>query len=247
MTGPATTPGPGAAAPERVPPGAELPGRCDQAAFVAFRVLFGALLRVWFRMRIEGAPPVGPCVLVANHTSFLDPLLLGASQRARIVYLMTEVVWRSPSLGWFYRWCRAIPLSTRGANRDALRAARAVLGQGRIVGVFPEGGLSRDGQLLLGSPGAVSLALQANVPIVPVGILGARAAMPPGAALPRSRRVTVRFGAPIAPAELQALGGDDRRERLRVATAAVMRRIASLTGQVAREDQLAAARSSAMG
>jgi hypothetical protein len=95
MTGPATTPGPGAAAPERVPPGAELPGRCDQAAFVAFRVLFGARLRAWFRLRIEGAPPVGPCVLVANHTSFLDPLLLGASQRARIVYLMTEVVWRS--------------------------------------------------------------------------------------------------------------------------------------------------------
>lgn len=247
MTASAPLPGQGAgapigAAPERVPPGAELPGRLDQAAFVAFRVLFGALIRAWFRLRIEGPPPVGPCVLVANHTSFLDPLLLGSAQPSRIVYLMTEVVWRSPALGWFYRWSKAIPLSTRGQNREPLRAARAVLAQGRIVGVFPEAGLSRDGQLMLGSPGAVSLALQAEVPIVPVGIVGASTALPPGAALPRPRRITVRFGAPIPPAELLALGGDDRRQRLRLATTAVMRRLAALTGQVAREDQLAAAR-----
>jgi 1-acyl-sn-glycerol-3-phosphate acyltransferase len=208
--------------------------------FAAFRVSFGLLLRAWFRLRVEGPPPpAGPWVLAANHTSFVDPLVLGAALRARVVYLMTEVVWRSRGLGWFYRWNRAIPIRTRGGNRDALRAARAALQQRRVLGIFPEGGLSRDGLPMLGNPGAVSLVLQENVPIVPVGIVGAHGALPPGAWLPRPRRITIRFGEPILPGELDALGGD-RRQRLRAATTLIMRRIAALTGETAREDVLAA-------
>lgn len=212
----------------------------DDRLFAAFRMSFGAVLRAWFRLRVEGQlPPRGPCVLAANHTSFVDPLVLGAVVRSRIVYLMTEVVWRSRGFGWFYRWNRAIPIRTRGGNRDALRAARDVLQQGRVLGIFPEGGLSRDGLPMLGSPGAVSLVLQERVPIVPVGILGAHAAMPPGAAWPRPRRITIRFGAPLLASDLDALGGGDRRQRLQLATTAIMRRIAALTGNEAREDVLA--------
>lgn len=215
------------------------PGRWDDRLFTVFRWTFGSLLRAWFRLRVEGALPVhGPCVLAANHTSFVDPLVLGAATPRRIVYLMTEVVWRSRGLGWFYRWNRAIPLAVRGANRDALRAARAVLQQGRVLGIFPEGGLSRDGRPMLGGPGAVSLALQESVPIVPVGIRGAHAALPPGGRWPRPRRITVCFGAAIPPEALHALGGDDRRERLRAGTLLLMRSIAALSGHTAREDEL---------
>ena len=215
------------------------PPRWDDGLFAAFRVSFGALLRAWFRIRVEGRLPApGACVLAANHTSFLDPLVLGAVLPRRIVYLMTEVVWRSRQLGWFYRWNRAIPVSTRGGNREAMRAAREVLQQGRTIGIFPEGGLSRDGLPMLGQPGAVSLVLQGNVPIVPVGIRGAHAAMPPGAGLPRPRRITVHFGEPILPAEFAALASD-RRVRLRESVALIMRRIASLSGATAREDELA--------
>ena len=196
-------------------------------------------MRLATRMRVEGAPPSGACVLAANHTSFLDPVLLGASCQRRVVFLMTEVIWRSPTFGWFYRWNRAIPLSTRGGNREALRAARSVLQQGRAVAIFPEGGISRDGLPMLGSPGAVSLVLNEGVPIVPVGIVGAGRVLPPGAAWPRFARVTVRFGEPITPAVLDELGGD-RRSRLRDATTLIMRRIAALTGHTAREDVLAA-------
>lgn len=218
------------------------PSRADDALFQAFRWSFGSCLRVWFRLRVEGAPPArGPFVLAANHTSFVDPLVLGAVTRSRVVYMMTEVVWRSRALGWFYRWNRAIPIRARGGNRDAMRAARSVLQQGRVLGIFPEGGLSRDGLPMLGNPGAVSLVLQENVPIVPVGIVGAHDAFAPGARWPQPRRITIRFGAPIAPAELDALGGGDRRQRLREATTTIMRRIAALTGHEAREDVLARA------
>lgn len=216
------------------------PSRPDNALFWVFHAVVRLVFRLIFRFRIEGAPPkAGGYVLVANHCSFLDPLILGASLRRRVVYLMTETVWRSRKTGWFYRWNRSIPLSVRGGNREALRVARDVLKQGRVVGIFPEGGLSRDGKLMLGSPGAVSLVLNEGLPIVPVGIIGAHDVMPPGGGF-RLRRVTVRYGEPITPEEVAALG-PDRRARLRDATRLIMRRIADLTGQTAREDVLEAA------
>jgi 1-acyl-sn-glycerol-3-phosphate acyltransferase len=230
---------------EPAPPLARRPGRVSDAAFRVFRGACALLLWPWFRLRVEGRPPAaGAYVLAANHTSFLDPIVLGAVVARRVVFLMTEVVWRSPRLGWFYRWNRAVPVRPRGGNRDAMRAARAVLQDGRVVAVFPEGGLSRDGLPLLGSPGAVSLVLEEGVPIVPVGIVGADRALPPGAAWPRPRRIVIRFGAPITPAELDALPGD-RRGRLQAATQLIMARIAMLTGNTPRADELAASRKSA--
>jgi 1-acyl-sn-glycerol-3-phosphate acyltransferase len=217
------------------------PGWFDNALFWAFWFATRLAMRIWFRVRIVGAPPAsGAYVLAANHASFVDPLLVGSSVRRRVIFLMTEVVWRSRTLGWFYRWTRTIPLSVRGGNREALRAARTVLQQGRVIGIFPEGGLSRDGLPLLGSPGAVSLVLNENVPIVPVGIRGAGDAMPPGARWPRPRRITVTFGEPILPAQLDALGGGDRRARLQAATRLIMDRIAALNEQSSREAVLAA-------
>ncbi len=145
-------------------------------------------------------------------------------------------------MGWFYRWNHAIPVSVRGGNRDAVYAARRALQQGRVVGVFPEAGISRDGMPMLGNPGAVSLVQAEGVPIVPVGIVGTHRALPFGRSLPRPRRVTVRFGRPILPAELDALAAGHRRERLQAATRLIMARIAELTGHAPREAELAARR-----
>ena len=140
-------------------------------------------------------------------------------------------------MGWFYRWNRIIPVAPRGRNKDALRAARGVLAAGGVLGIFPEGGLSRDGKLMLGSKGAVSLGLTRNVQVVPVGIIGGDRAFPSGAVLPWPRKIVVRFGEPIAAEELMEDGGD-RKERLTLATMRIMQQIATLTGQTAREDQL---------
>lgn len=222
------------------------PSRLDDAVYWIFRTFVRLFFRICFRMRIEGAPPkTGAYVLVANHASFLDPLILGAAPNRRAIFLMTETVWRSKSTHWFYRWMRSIPLSTRGGNREALRAARAVLGQERVIAIFPEGGLSRDGKLMLGSPGAVSLVLNEGLPIVPVGIVGANDILPAGGKL-RFRKLTVRFGEPITKDDVAALG-DDRRTRLRETTRLIMQRIAKLIGQTAREDVLEEARNGQQG
>jgi 1-acyl-sn-glycerol-3-phosphate acyltransferase len=115
-----------------------------------------------------------------------------------------------------------------------------VLKQERVVCIFPEGGISRDGKLMLGSPGAVSLVLNEGLPIVPVGIVGSSDVMPASGGF-RLRRITIRYGKPILPEEIAALGSD-RKTRLRDATRLVMQRIAELVGQEAREDVLDAAR-----
>ncbi len=206
------------------------PGRLNAALFWPFWWAVRLLLRLCFGFRVEGSlPRAGALVLAANHCSFVDPVLLGAAVRRRVVFLMTETVWRSPRARWFYRWNHALPLNARTANRETLRAARRVLQQGRVVGIFPEGGLSRDGGPLLGSPGAVSLVLSEGAPIVPIGIVGSARVLPFGARLPRFARVTIRIGAPILPAEIDALA-PDRRARLAAATELIMARIAALTG-----------------
>jgi len=89
------------------------PGRLNNLLFWALWGTVRLSLRVLFRLRIEGSLPAsGSFVLVANHISFIDPIVLGASVPRRIVNLMTEVVYRSRGMGWFYRWNQAIPLSS---------------------------------------------------------------------------------------------------------------------------------------
>jgi len=223
-------------------PRAAPPGWLSNTVFWLFWASFGVLLRFWFRIRVENHPRLrGAYVLAPNHASFLDPLLVGAVTRRRITFLMTEVIWRSPTLGWFYRWSRSLPVSVRSANRETLRTARTVLQQGRVICIFPEGGISRDGGLLLGNPGAVSLVLAEGVPVVPVGILGAHRAMPANGRFPWPAKVVVRFGEPIMPEQL-AHGAGDRKGRLQAATRLIMQRLSELTGQPAREQQLAALR-----
>ncbi|MFO1077377.1 MAG: lysophospholipid acyltransferase family protein [Planctomycetota bacterium] len=215
-------------------------GRLAAAAFWVLWAMVRAGLRLCCRLRIEGPlPPAGACVLAANHVSLLDPIVLGAALPRRIVYLMTTTFYRSRSMGWFYRWNQAIAISARGGNREALRAARGALAAGRTIGIFPEGGISRDGLPMLGSPGAVALVLHAGVPIVPIGLVGTDDALPFGGRWPRFRRITVRFGEPLTAAELSGDTGE-RRQVLQQATNRIMDRIATLCGHRSRAGELAA-------
>ena len=210
-----------------------------RAVHVCVRSAVRAFCRVYFRWRIEGGEDLPEsCVLVANHSSFLDPVVLGAASSRVVTFLMTSTTFREPALRWFYELYEAIPLDPRGGNRDALRRARAALEAGKVVGVFPEGGISRDGLPILGNPGAVSLVLAKGVSVVPVGLVGVSDALPYEAGFPRPRKIRVRFGRPI-PAEELMVGGD-RKERLNQATTRIMREIAALCGRVAREDELIA-------
>lgn len=203
------------------------------------RGLVWSAFRIYFRMRITNAPTKGGgYVVVANHASFLDPMVLGSANPTRVAFLINQASHRSRALGWFYRLFRSIPVCLRGSNLPTVRQCHAALDAGEVIGVFPEGGITRDGGLLLGNPGAVALVLRKNVSIIPVGLVGVSEAFPYGAIVPRPKRIEVRYGDPIPPSELNI--GANRKERLTRATERIMREIAALCGQSAREEELAA-------
>ena len=98
--------------------GGALKSLLRRIAYCAVFVSCNALFRVYFRYQTHNAPRLkGAFVLVANHSSFIDPLLVGLGVRRRLVFMMNDVYYRNPRTRWLYRLCRAIPVALRGGNR----------------------------------------------------------------------------------------------------------------------------------
>lgn len=171
----------------------------------------GAALRTYLtlyhRLRIVGAehlPRATPFVLVANHASHLDALILSAALprvvrgatypvAAGDVFFTTLATSVLSSL-----FINALPLWRKKATAHALEDLRERLGAadcGFIL--FPEGSRTRDGALQVFKPGIGRLVCGTPVPVVPCYLQGAFGALPPGASLPRPRRITIRVGSPL--------------------------------------------------
>jgi len=148
---------------------------------------------------IERLPRTGPAVLVANHTSWLDPIVLPLALPRKPGFLAMEELWKMPVVGFVMRAYGhlAIPLHRGAVDATALRRALGVLKEGALLIVFPEGGISPDGRLRPFHRGAALLAARAGAPLVPVAISGTRDALPLTRVVPRLRPITIRIGAPI--------------------------------------------------
>lgn len=196
-----------------------------------YRVLraVSALPRWYFSFRVEGTaniPAAGPCILAANHASYLDPIVLAMACPRPVRYLMSREFYEARAIHWICRATGAIPVENDPRDLGSLRRAFQALGGGAVVGIFPEGGRSGDGSLRPARPGAALLALRAGVPLLPAGISGAFAAFSRHHRLPRRRPITVRIGPPLAfPA---GWGGRAAKQHLDEATAMLMERIRAL-------------------
>jgi 1-acyl-sn-glycerol-3-phosphate acyltransferase len=157
---------------------------------------------------IEHLPRTGPAVLVANHVSWLDPIVLPLVLPRKPGFLAMEELWRMPGVRFVMRSYGplAIPLRRGVVDATALKRTLEALQSGALVIVFPEGGISPDGQLRPFHRGAALLAARAGAPIVPVAIVGTRDALPLGRVVPRRRTVTVLIGTPIT---VQGAAHDD--------------------------------------
>jgi 1-acyl-sn-glycerol-3-phosphate acyltransferase len=172
--------------------------------------LLEALFRVLFTYDCVGeerVPASGPALVVANHPSYLDPILLSLQVKRPIRFMAWDALFRVPLLGSVIRALGAFPVDTgRGRGREAYAKAKVLIEEGQVVGLFPEGGRSRTGWM---EPtlreGAARLALETGAPLIPATIAGAYRAWPHFQSLPRPARIRVRYHEPIDPLPYRAL------------------------------------------
>jgi 1-acyl-sn-glycerol-3-phosphate acyltransferase len=184
---------------------AERPATLDGSPFVWMllkHVLLGPWLRLMFRPRPTGQeniPREGGVILAANHVSFLDPLLLPLVVPRRVMFLTKTKYIDKPLLHSFLSGAGVIPVESDSptAAGGAVSAGVRAVRDGRVVGIFPEGTRSPDGLQHKAKTGVARIAIQAGVPVVPVGIIGTEQAFPRGAKLPRPIAARIVFGEPI--------------------------------------------------
>ena len=117
-------------------------------------------------------PRTGPAILVCNHTSPLDPLLIQSVCPRPIVWMMAKEYYDLPVLNWVYRQVQAIPVARSGRDMAATRQAMSALKHGRILGVFPEGKIELTRQLLPFQTGIALIAAREDAEIFPAFLDG---------------------------------------------------------------------------
>jgi len=166
-------------------------------------VLVGLLLRLWVRhyraIGAEQVPASGGLFLVANHTSGMDPFLLGYPISKRPLFGPGKVeLFRNRFFGYLMRKLGIFPVRTGVADAAAVRTMVELYRAGNIVIVYPEGGRSPDGELLPFLPEFARLAIRLRAPLVPAAIAGARELLPIGSLIPKmGKPVVVAFGEPF--------------------------------------------------
>ena len=191
-----------------------------------------------YRPTIEGKenmPRTGGVVVASNHLSFIDSFAIPLASPRQVRFLAKEEYWTGPGVGGalrkgFFTAVGMIPVNrhSTSAAQESLDQALEVLRAGDAFGIYPEGTRSRDGRLYRGRTGVAWLALTADVPVVPVGLIGTEEIQPVGARFPRLAKVTVRFGEPIGVERYRGMPAGRARREL---TDEVMAAIAALSGQ----------------
>jgi 1-acyl-sn-glycerol-3-phosphate acyltransferase len=194
-------------------------------------------VRLAFRPTVEGlenVPARGGAVLAANHLSVADEYIMGAVVPRHIAFWAKSEYFSGTGVSGFamrslMRGLGAIEVNREGgrAALTALDAAIPALRGGDLVGVYPEGTRSPDGRLYRGRTGAARLALLAEVPIIPIGVIGTEKVQPIGAKIPKlGGKVTIRFGKPM---DFTSAAMDSA--NLRAITDELMSTIQGLSGQ----------------
>jgi 1-acyl-sn-glycerol-3-phosphate acyltransferase len=180
----------------------------------ALRAVLEVLFRVLFTYDCVGEekiPAAGGAIICANHPSYLDPILLSLQVKRPILFMAWDALFRVPLLGGLVRLFGAFPVDTRlGHGHAAYEAARELVREGSLVGIFPEGRRSRAGWMEEKlRAGAARLALETGAPLVPATIRGAFRAWPYFRALPEPAKIHVRFHEPIDPLPYRSMPEDE--------------------------------------
>ncbi|MCB1263963.1 MAG: 1-acyl-sn-glycerol-3-phosphate acyltransferase [Mycobacterium sp.] len=205
-----------------------------------FKYIFmGPLLSVLGRPKVEGlehVPQSGPAILASNHLAVADSFFLPLVVRRRITFLAKAEYFSGKGIKgrltkWFYTVAGQVPIDRTNADsaQAALETAQRILGDGKLLGMYPEGTRSPDGRLYKGKSGLARVALESGVPVIPVAMIGTDVVNPPGSKMWRFGRVTVRFGKPMDFSRFEGMAGNRFIERAVIDE--VMYELMELSGQ----------------
>ncbi len=202
-------------------------------------IVLGPILKVLFRPWVDGAenvPAEGPAIFASNHLSFSDSVFLPLVVDRRVTFLAKSDYFDTPGLkgrltALFFKGIGQLPVDRSGgrASEAALRQGLSVLRRGDLLGIYPEGTRSPDGRLYRGRTGVARMALEADVPVIPVAMIGTDQAQPTGQKIPRVMRIGIRFGRPLDFSRYE--GMEDDRFVLRSITDEIMYELMELSGQ----------------
>ena len=197
------------------------------------RFLVWILVKTLYRIRVEGLdqiPDEGPCVIVCNHVSFIDALIVGGMVRRPVRFVMYYKLLKIPILSWIFKTARTIPIAGQKEDAALMHKAfdeiEAALKAGDVVGIFPEGGLTPDGSIQPFRPGIERILQRSPVPVVPVALRNLWRSMwsrrwmklrMQRARLPRRFRAQIELvvGAPVSAEQASAQALEDKVRELR--------------------------------
>ncbi len=137
------------------------------------------IISLLYRLRVSGVeriPEQGPALIVCNHVSFMDALLVMGSVRRPIRFVMYYKIFNIPLLNFLFRHAKAIPIAAAKEDpalmAQAFEQIDAALAAGELVGIFPEGQITRDGEFNVFRPGVEKILAQRPVPVVPMALRG---------------------------------------------------------------------------
>lgn len=162
------------------------------------RVLLKTILPVKYHGLENVSGMEAPFILMANHTSMLDPFMMAAAvPKYQIRFIGKKELWKFPPFAWFANNINAIPVDRHNTDMEAMRACMRVTREGHVLGIFPEGTRHHQGLMTELESGVAMIALRAKVPLVPVYIAGK---------LGLFRTLHVYVGQPIAMEDLREMG-----------------------------------------
>jgi 1-acyl-sn-glycerol-3-phosphate acyltransferase len=173
-----------------------------------------AIFRPWV-VGLEHVPKQGAVILASNHLSFIDSIFLPLVVDRPVVFLAKSEYFTGRGLkGWatkmFFQATGQLPIDRSGgkASEASLNTGLRVLGEGRVLGIYPEGTRSPDGKLYRGRTGVARMVLEAGVPVVPVAMIGTEEVMPIGTRIPKVRRIGIVFGDALDFSRFEGMEGD---------------------------------------
>ncbi|MCV7433042.1 lysophospholipid acyltransferase family protein [Mycolicibacterium bacteremicum] len=186
-------------------------------------ILMGPLLSFLGRPKVQGleyVPDSGAVILASNHLAVADSFYLPLVLKRRITFLAKAEYFTGTGLKgkltkFFYSSTGQVPIDRTDADsaQAALTTAQRILGEGKLLGMYPEGTRSPDGRLYKGKTGLARVALESGIPVIPVAMIGTDVVNPPGSKMWHFGRVEVRFGKPMDFSRFEGLAGNRFIER----------------------------------